>query len=74
VPLRWAHPLRTQRLLPITIGAMLVWSIAAALTVLLGFPAPLPLIGILLLAAAYGLGLTLLQNMLRERPRPAPWS
>jgi phosphatidylcholine synthase len=62
VPLRWAHPLRTRRLLPITIGAMLVWSIAAALTVLLGFPAPPLLIAILLLAAAYGLGLTLLQN------------
>jgi phosphatidylcholine synthase len=74
VPLRWAHPLRTRRLLPITIGAMFVWSIAAALTVLLGFPAPLPLIAILLLAAAYGLGLTLLQNLHKEWPRSAPGS
>lgn len=59
VPLKWAHPLRTARLRPLTVGAMALAALAAANVLWSGFPAG-PLSGtILVLAAAYGLGLTL---------------
>jgi phosphatidylcholine synthase len=67
VPMRWAHPLRTQRLLPLTLFAVLVWSLAAAVTLLEGFPARPPLLLILGLAAGYGVGLTLFESALALR-------
>jgi phosphatidylcholine synthase len=70
VPLRWAHPLRTVRLLPLTLGVVLAWSGAAAAALVFGFPAPLPARAILLLAAAYGVGLALRSTLLAH-PRRA---
>ena len=67
VPMRWAHPLRTARLLPLTLLAVLVWSLAAAGTLLEGFPARPPLLLILGLAAGYGVGLTLFESALALR-------
>jgi phosphatidylcholine synthase len=62
VPMRWVHPLRTARLLPLTLLVVLVWSLAAAYTLLEGFPARPPLLLILGLAAGYGIGLTLFES------------
>jgi phosphatidylcholine synthase len=58
VPLKWVHPMRTLRLRPLTIAAAALWAVAAASVLRSGFPAG-PLAGAaLLLAAAYGIGLT----------------
>jgi phosphatidylcholine synthase len=59
VPLKWAHPLRTAALRPLTMVAMALWGLAAALTLLSGFPAGPLEKGILLLTGAYGVALTL---------------
>ena len=59
VPLKWAHPLRTAALRPLTMVAMALWGLAAALTLLSGFPAGPLEKGILLLTGAYGVTLTL---------------
>jgi phosphatidylcholine synthase len=59
VPLKWAHPMRTVRLRPVTIAAAVLWGIAAAFVIGSGFPAG-PWSGTaLLLVAAYGIGLTI---------------
>ena len=59
VPLKWAHPMRTPRLRPLTMLAAAVWGAAAIAALLAGFPAPvwaqIPLAAV----AAYGIGLTL---------------
>ena len=58
LPLKWAHPLRTVRLRPVTIAAVAAWALAAAAVLWSGFPAG-PWAGtVLLLAAGYGVGLT----------------
>jgi len=67
VPMRWAHPLRTARLLPLTLLAVLAWSLAAAGILLEGFPARPPLLLILGLAAGYGVGLTLFESAVALR-------
>jgi phosphatidylcholine synthase len=59
VPLKWAHPLRTAAFRPVTMAAMVLWGIAAASTLLSGFPAGALEKGILLLTGAYGVALTL---------------
>jgi len=59
VPLKWAHPLRTSRLWPVTGAAMILWAAAAAWTLWAGFPGPWPAQAVLLLTALYGVGLTL---------------
>jgi phosphatidylcholine synthase len=69
VPLRWAHPLRTARLLPLTILIVLIWAVAAVATVLRGFPASPSLAAVLLLAAVYALGLALLHSTVRPPAR-----
>jgi phosphatidylcholine synthase len=69
VPLRWAHPLRTRRLFWVTLGVLLLWSLAAALTLLHGFPAEAYLQLVLCLTAAYGVTLALLPA--RGRPKRA---
>jgi phosphatidylcholine synthase len=62
VPLRWAHPLRTPLLWPITLAVTGLWVVAAIITIWAGFPAgPMPT-AILLLAALYGVGLALLRS------------
>jgi len=62
VPLRWAHPLRTPMLWPITFAMTAVWMLAAFITVWSGFPAGSFTKGFLLLAAAYGAALALLSQ------------
>lgn len=59
VPLKWAHPLRTAAFRPVTMVAMVLWGIAAASTLLSGFPSGALEKGILLLTGAYGVALTL---------------
>ena len=65
VPLRWAHPLRTPLLWPITLGLTGLWVVAAFSAVWSGFPAGPFTKGVLLLAAAYGVGLTLARSRAR---------
>lgn len=62
VPMRWAHPLRTPLLFPVTLGVMGLWCLAAALTLQSGFPAGPVLRAILLVAAAYAIGVTLFRS------------
>jgi phosphatidylcholine synthase len=59
VPLKWAHPMRTTRLRPLTIAATAVWGVAAAATLIAGFPAPIWAQLPLLAVAAYAVGATL---------------
>jgi phosphatidylcholine synthase len=59
VPMRWAHPLRTPMLWPVTLGLTVVWILAAGVTIWTGFPAGPYSKSILLIAAAYGVGLAL---------------
>jgi phosphatidylcholine synthase len=59
VPLKWAHPMRTLRLRALTLAAVAAWGIAAAATLLSGFPAPMWAKALLLAVAVYGIGLTL---------------
>ncbi|HEX5957479.1 MAG TPA: CDP-alcohol phosphatidyltransferase family protein [Hyphomicrobiaceae bacterium] len=59
VPLKWVHPMRTQRLRPLTLAAAAAWGGAATATLWTGFPAPAWAQSVLLLAAAYTIALTL---------------
>lgn len=65
VPLKWAHPMRTPMLWPVTILAMGLWMVAAAFTVWSGFPAGLWAKAVLLLAAGYAICLTLFAGRAR---------
>ena len=66
VPLKWAHPLRTPALWPVTIVAMALWGLAAGATLWSGFPAGAWEKGVLLLAAVYAIALTLLAGRARS--------
>jgi phosphatidylcholine synthase len=61
VPLRWAHPMRTPLLRPITIALTALWLWAAVATLWAGFPARGLAAAVLALTAIYGVGLTLLR-------------
>src|SRR5262245_32392179 len=65
VPLKWAHPLRTAALRPITILAAVAWGLAAASVLWAGFPAGPWAGAVLLLVAAYGVGLTAYTGLVR---------
>ena len=62
VPMRWAHPMRTPFLWPVTVALSGLWGIAAAVTLWSGFPAGTVSKAILLLAALYGVGLALMRS------------
>jgi phosphatidylcholine synthase len=62
VPMRWAHPLRTPALWLATLAVVVLWCVAAALTVWSGFPASAAMQAVLLVAAAYGVGLALVRS------------
>jgi phosphatidylcholine synthase len=62
VPLRWAHPLRTPLLWPITFTLTGLWVVAAFVTIWSGFPAGPIAEAVLLLAALYGVSLALLRS------------
>src|SRR5215510_15898911 len=66
VPRRWAHPLRTPLLRPVTVLVLLAWGSAAVLTLWHGFPASGLVKAILILAAVYMLGLVLFRSFARE--------
>jgi phosphatidylcholine synthase len=68
VPLRWAHPLRTPLLWPVTVALTGLWLVAAFLTVWWGFPAGPLAQAALLLVAAYGVGLVLLCSRSGSKP------
>ena len=55
---RWPHPLHTLRWATLNRFATLVWTIAAGLTVIFGFPASVQLKGLLIAIAVYGAVLT----------------
>lgn len=62
VPLRWAHPMRTPLLLPVTLAVVALWFVAAVVAVARGFPAGLLVQLVLLAAAVYGVGLALFRS------------
>lgn len=65
VPMRWAHPMRTKALWPLTLLAVLLWSAAAFLALLHGLPAT-PLQQLILASTAiYGVSLALLRGFPR---------
>jgi phosphatidylcholine synthase len=62
VPMRWAHPLRTPLLWPVTLAAMGLWCVAACLALWSAFPASPLVQAILLATAAYAVGLALFRS------------
>jgi phosphatidylcholine synthase len=62
VPLKWAHPLRTPALRLLTALAIALWAVAAASTLLTGFPAGSWERAVLLLTGLYGVALALLSG------------
>ena len=62
LPMRWAHPMRTPMLWPLTFMATALWAAAAFSVLWQGFPASGWAQAILAAAAAYGIGLTLLRS------------
>ena len=65
VPWKWAHPLRTPLLRPVTLLVLMAWFTAAVLTLGQGFPATPALQAILVFAAIYMLGLVLYRSFAR---------
>jgi phosphatidylcholine synthase len=65
VPLKWAHPLRTPALRLLTALAIALWAVAAASTLLTGFPADSWERAVLLLTGLYGIALALLSGRVR---------
>jgi phosphatidylcholine synthase len=65
VPWKWAHPLRTPLLRPVTLLVTAVGCTAAVLTLWHGFPATAALKAILILAALYLFGLVLYRSLAR---------
>jgi phosphatidylcholine synthase len=65
VPLKWVHPLRTERLRAVTLTVAGGGIVAAGMTLWTGFPATPMLQAALLAVAAYGLALTLIAGRAR---------
>ncbi len=59
VPLHWVHPVRVTALRPVTLLLTAVWSVAAVLSVVTGFPASTPVAWCLVLVAVYGIVVSL---------------
>jgi phosphatidylcholine synthase len=55
VPMKYPHPMRTPALRPATTLAVVLWAVAAALTLWRGFPAQPWVQAVLALTAAYGI-------------------
>lgn len=60
VPMRWVHPLRVERLWPLTVAMMAAWSVAAVAVVWKGLPSNGWPIFVLLGVAAYGVMLSVI--------------
>lgn len=67
VPMLWVHPLRVVRLRTLTLAITLGWAIAAVVVVATGFPAGWFSGAMLLIAAAYLIGLALRREIRRLR-------
>jgi phosphatidylcholine synthase len=65
VPWKWAHPLRTPLLRPVTLLMLVAWLGAAVLTLQHGFPATPALQAVLIVAAAYMLSLVVYRSFAR---------
>ncbi len=65
VPLKWAHPMRTPLMWPVSVAAMALWLLGAILTLWWGFPAGPWAQALLLLTALYGLALVLYAGRVR---------
>jgi phosphatidylcholine synthase len=65
VPWKWAHPLRTPLLRPVTLLMLVAWFCAAVLTLRAGFPATPALQAILIFAALYMVSLVLYRSFSR---------
>lgn len=66
VPWKWAHPMRTPFLRPLTLLICVAWGLAAALTLWRGFPATGWASIVLLASAFYACVLTLLEGRARS--------
>lgn len=55
VPLHWIHPIRVGPLRPVTLVLTALWSVAALMTVLKGFPAEAWAQAVLMIVALYGM-------------------
>jgi len=67
VPMKWVHPLRVVALRPLTLAMTLAWSLASIAVVWTGFAAaPWAAKAVLLVVAAYAIGLSLAWSRLRE--------
>lgn len=65
VPWKWAHPMRTPLLRPVTILVLVAFLAAAVFTLWNGFPATPALQAVLIFAAAYMFGLVLFRSLAR---------
>ena len=65
VPMRWAHPMRTRNLFFVTLGVGVIWVVAAAVALWRGLPAAPVTQAVLVLCAAYGVGLALTRGLVR---------
>jgi phosphatidylcholine synthase len=59
VPLKWVHPMRVQRLWPVTALAVIVWALAASISIYRGFPATGWSQTVMIAVAIYGVALSL---------------
>jgi len=62
VPLKWGHPVRARALRWMTVAVTLVWSVAAVIALLRGFPGDLATQAIFVFAAVYYLALTITRS------------
>ena len=62
VPLKWGHPVRARALRWVTFAVTLVWSGAAVIALLRGFPGDLATQAIFVIAAIYYLALTITRS------------
>lgn len=67
VPWRWVHPLRVVTLRRLTLAMTALWCIAALWCVMAGFPAGPVVKAVLLLVAAYAIGLSFLWRRAPEQ-------
>jgi len=60
--LKWGHPVRARALRWMTFAVTLVWSVAAVIALLRGFPGDLATQAIFVFAAVYYLALTITRS------------
>lgn len=63
IPVKWAHPIRAERLRPVTLIVLAAWSVAGVAALLQGLPAPALTQAVLAAAALYMVGLGLWRSL-----------